>query len=251
MNTPGATDYPALVDLVSSSFKLATDATTALINTFNNGIRNINGNPLIRPFLDLTDLRELLDKLRGYVEKFAKFMQDFQQHHMPIIALIRNGFDWLTAVQAPVSNVAGKVATPADKYLRSWEGATGAAYLTDVLGGQSKALGNLHPKADAISKWLIDLARVNTTFLTQYADKIGELGGTLVAAIVDAGTIVGALEAAGKAGEFAGQLVENAVKVFTETVNYYMTAAASMRDALSVVSNTDGFPDRTWPQAVK
>ncbi|GAA2843175.1 hypothetical protein [Crossiella cryophila] len=251
MTNPDTSQYPALIQALNDSFRLAEESTKLLVDKFNAGLDNINNNPLIYLAPNfMTGLIVKVDELRGYVVKFLKAMQEFAKHHFPIVSLIQAGFDWLIMMQKPVSDMENQVQKYVDKNLHEWTGPAAKSYKEDVVSPQAKALSNAHLKADAISKWLIQVTQANIEFLSKYAEKIGELASKFVAALVTASTIVGALEALGKAGEFAGTLVKSAISVFADTAKYYGSAIGFMRDAVSIQNNLAAYPNGAWPQAV-
>ncbi|MGO1053029.1 hypothetical protein [Crossiella sp. CA198] len=252
MTNPDTSQYPALIRTLNDSFRLANEATKLLVDKFNAGLDNINNNPLIYLAPNfMTGLIVKVDELRGYVAKFLKAMQEFTKHHFPIVSLIQAGFDWLIMIQKPVSDMETKVKDPVDRNLDRWTGPTATSYQKVVVAPQAKALGDAHSKAFAIAEWLIKVAQANIEFLSKYAEKIGELASKFVAALVTASTIVGALEALGKAGEFAGTLVKSAISVFADTAKYYGSAIGFMHTAVSIQNNLAAYPNGAWPQAVR
>lgn len=252
MSNPEASHYPALIQALNEAFRLAAEAVNLLIDNFNKGVHNINTNPLIYLAPDFfSGLERALNELRDYVDKFARVMLGFLKHHAPVIALIQASFDWLTVLQKPVSDIAARAGDQSEnKNFGQWTGPAATYYNSQVLARQQKALDQFVPKAEAISKWLIQVAQTNIKLLNTYADRIGNVVAKAVSALISAGTIIGALEAIGDAAEICGDLVASAVTVFGDSVEYYTNTVASMRDMFSTRTSNGAFPDEAWPQAV-
>ncbi len=252
MSNPEASHYPALIQALNDAFRLAAEAVNLLIDNFNKGVHNINTNPLIYLAPDFFGgLDRALNELRDYVDKFARVMLGFLEHHAPVIALIQTSFDWLTVMQKPVSDIAARAGDQSEnKYFGQWTGPAATYYNSQVLARQQKALDQFAPKAEAISKWLIQVAQTNIKLLNTYADRIGNFVAKAVSALISAGTIIGALEAIGDAAEICGDLVASAVTVFGDSVEYYTNTVAFMRDMVSTRTNNPAFPKGAWPQAV-
>ncbi|MFJ5984526.1 hypothetical protein [Lentzea sp. NPDC092896] len=241
-----------MIQVLNDSFRLAAEAVNLLIDNFNKGVHNINTNPLIYLAPDFFGgLDRALNELRDYVDKFARVMLGFLKHSAPVIALIQASFDWLTVMQKPVSDIAARAGDQSDnKSFGQWTGPAATYYNSQVLARQQKALDQLFPKAEAISKWLTQVAQANIKFLNTYAKRIGDLAANAVSALISAGTIVGALEAIGDAAELCGNLVASAVTVFGDSVEYYTNSVGFMRDMLSARTSNGAFPSEAWPQAV-
>lgn len=252
MSNPEASHYPALIEALNGAFRLAAEAVNLLIDNFTKGVHNINTNPLIYLAPDFFGgLERALNELRDYVEKFARVMLGFLEHHAPVIALIQASFDWLTVMQKPVSDIAARAGDQSEnKSFGQWTGPAATYYNSQVLARQQKALDQFAPKAEAISKWLIQVAQTNIKLLNTYADRIGNFVAKAVSALISAGTIIGALEAIGDAAEICGELVASAVTVFGDSVEYYTNTVAFMRDMYSTRTSNPAFPRGAWPQAV-
>lgn len=247
-----ASHHPALIQALNDAFRLAGEAVKLLIDNFNKGVHNLNTNPLIYLAPDFFgDLEDALNKLRDHIDKFAKAMLEFLKHQAPVIALIQASFDWLTAMQKPVSDIAARAGDQSgNKSFGQWTGPAATYYNTHVLARQQKALDQLFPKAEAISKWLTQVAQANIKFLNTYAKRIGEIAANAVSALISASTIIGFLEAIGDASELCGNLVSSAVTVFGDSVEYYSNTIGFMRDMLSTRTSNGAFPEQAWPQAV-
>lgn len=250
--TSADSQYPALIQALEEAFKLAFEAVKLLIDNFNKGIHNVNTNPLIYLAPDVFGkLDQGLNTLQDWVDKFAKATEQFFKHQVPVIALIKASFDWLTQMQKPVSDIASRVGDfEQNKNCGEWTGQAATYYSVQVVARQQKALDALSPKAEAISKWLTQVAQANIKFLNTYAARIGDIASNAVAALISASTIIGVLEAIGDAAEVCGKLVDSAVTVFGDSVEYYNQAMSFMRDAVSTRTSTGAFPRDAWPQAV-
>lgn len=249
MVSPNAADCEAMIGELDNGMGLAGQAVKLLIDAFNGAMRNITGNPLIYLAPDL-GLRRLVQELRGYLDQIVQAWQAFVDHHAPIVALIRTAFGWIADVRGPVSEMAGIVRRSESPSMREWTGPASSYYFSEVVPGQALAVSQTHPKAELISKWLMGVAQANVEFLLMYAEKVGDGVAKALATAVSAATIVGVLEAIGKAADIAGDFIKNSVSVFSKSVSYYTGAVGYMRDALSIREDLDAFPDGLWPQAV-
>ncbi|MFD5829055.1 hypothetical protein [Lentzea sp. NPDC060358] len=252
MDSVGASYRPALIEALNDAFRLAGEAVELLVDNFDKGIHNINTNPLVRLAPDLFGrLEQAVDELREYVDAFVKVMLGFLKHHAPVVALVQAGFDWLTVMQKPVSDMAARAGDQSgNKNFGQWTGPAAQHYHAQVLARQQKALDQFAPKAEAVSKWLVQIAQTNIKLLNTYADRIGNFVAKAVSAVVSAGTIIGALEAIGDAAEICGELIASAVTVFGDSVEHYTTVVASMREMYSTRTSNSAFPDECWPRAV-
>ena len=182
-------------------------------------------------------------------EKIERIVQDIKgilEHSTPIVSIIVQGFSWLDRAQGPVSELQGVVKVHPDANFGHWEGAARNAY-DNAVESQSAALGAIKNKADKISGWLLDIAKANIAFVKELGEAFSGLAGKFVAALSEASTIVGALEAIGKAGDFIEQLVSVCGARLVKVVEMYGAAIGRTRDATSIQYDAAEFPGGKWP----
>ncbi|MFD2465796.1 hypothetical protein [Amycolatopsis silviterrae] len=187
--------------------------------------------------------------MKALSEKLGKIVQDIQKildHSTPIVSIIVQGFSWLENAQRPASQIQGVVKQHPDANIGHWEGAARNAY-NEAVDAQHAALGAIKTKADNISGWLLDIAKANIMFVKELGDAFAAIAGEFVAILVEAGTIVGALEAIGKTGDLIEKLVTTAGERLTKVVEMYSEAVGRTRDATSIQYDAAEFPNDKWP----
>jgi len=191
-------------------------------------------------------IRPGLDTIRDGLEKLFKLIRTAVEHHMPVVSLIWQSFNWIEKVQAPVNGLAYE---PAKTYLvNRWEGAAASAYMTRAVA-QNEAIGVVATKADGVSKWLMDIAKYNIEYMTELAKMATGFIGALVTAAIESATVIGipfaVTDLAGAIGALVTQALDNLVGI----AKRFAEALSKVRDIMSMMS--DGkLPKNQWPQAV-
>lgn len=187
-----------------------------------------------------------LHALGDQINKIIKDLKGIVAHSTPIISVIVQGFSWLDNAQRPASDLEGIVKEHPDPNFEHWEGDARRAY-DKAVDAQHDALGAVKTKADKISSWLLDIANANIMFVKELGDVFASVVGKFVAALAEAGTIVGALEAIGKSGDLIDELVTAAGQRLTKVVQLYSEAVGRTRDATSIEYDASDFPHGKWP----
>ncbi|MEV6631687.1 hypothetical protein AB0M54_13150 [Actinoplanes sp. NPDC051470] len=189
-------------------------------------------------------VHDLMEKIKKSVEDILKVVQEILDKGVPVISLINKAFAWLNTVQAPVGAMSDTAAQFTSN-LNNWDGPAQRAYAQRV-PIQVKAIDGLAGAGGELATWLSDMAATNAAYIVSLFKPLFDMAGVIAAAVVDAGTIAGALEALGKCGELVQTAInsiyeglENGVNQMTATINK-MVDAKKVRGELG-----DG-----WPQMV-
>lgn len=235
----------------TAEFKKLIDQLVQWVNDMVNGFREFVGKwadsawrYVLGPAVIAFDrgMKALSEKLTKIVEDIKKILE----HSTPIVSIIVQGFSWLEDAQRPASQLQGVVKEHPDANFGYWEGAARNAY-NDAVDLQHAALGAIKTKADNISSWLLDIAKANIMFVKELGDAFAAIAGEFVAVLLEAGTIVGALEAIGEAGKLVEKLVTTAGQRLTKVVEMYSEAVGRTRDATSIQYDAAEFPHDKWP----
>ncbi|MET9629036.1 hypothetical protein ABZX92_16395 [Lentzea sp. NPDC006480] len=234
---------PAREEDLRTCFDGLEDKARGCADSFNKAVHHINDwRYLLGPAMIV--IRPALEKLREYMDKVFKLIRTAVEHQIPVLALIKQSFNWLSEVQQPVNNL-----VHAKTHLAyEWEGAASTAY-QDKVSVQNDAITAVGTKADMVSKWLMDIARYNVEYMVNLAQLATDFLGAFVGAAVEAATVVEipfAVDAlAGAIGDLVGKYLGTLVAI----ANRFMEALGKVRDLLSQMSDPK-FNKGTWPQAV-
>lgn len=196
-------------------------------------------------------ISDALQKIRDGLDKVMNLVQYAVEHHMPVVSLIVQSFNWQDHVQKDVAAMVTSVEDPADPNLAYWEGGAATEYrnraktqrdAVDAIGGQ----GGM---ADAISEWLINVAQLNVEFMTGFVDMIAGFLGALVTAAIEAATVVEIPFAVKDLADAIGELVTGAINRLADIANRLMETVGDIRDARGLM-NDPRLPGGQWPQAV-
>lgn len=101
-----------------------------------------------------------LDAIREALEKMFKLIRTAVEHHMPVVSLIWQSFNWVEKVQQPVHGLGHKQETT--HLSVEWTGEAATAYALRYTS-QHDAISAVATKADSVSKWLMDIASTTST----------------------------------------------------------------------------------------
>lgn len=232
-----------LASLLNQGFNGLEDKAQQCIDKFNAAVHHITDwRFVLGPALFV--IRPAIDKIREDLEKLVKLIRTAVDHHMPVVSLIVQSFNWVDHVQAPVN-----LLTHEDSHLRYyWEGIASSAY-QDKVAKQNDAISALANKSNEISKWLIDIAKYNVEYVTELAKMATGFLGALVAAAIEAATVVeipfAVKDLAGAIGTLVTQALDNLVGI----AKRFVEALSKVRDIKALMAG-DGVLLDTWPQAV-
>ncbi|MEO6088275.1 MAG: hypothetical protein ABIQ18_34695 [Umezawaea sp.] len=189
-------------------------------------------------------IRPALDTIRDGLEKLFKLIRTAVEHHLPVVSLIWQSFNWIEKVQAPVNGL-GHEKTDLAYY---WTGEASQKY-QDKVTAQNDAIGVYATKADGVSKWLMDIAKYNIEYMTELAKMATGFIGALVTAAIEGATVIGipfsVKDLAGAIGALVTQALDNLVGI----AKRFAEALSKARDIMSMMSDVK-FPKNQWPQAI-
>ncbi|MEU4247758.1 hypothetical protein AB0F15_10135 [Amycolatopsis sp. NPDC026612] len=196
-------------------------------------------------------ISDALQKIRDGLDKVVKLVRYAVEHHTPVVSLIIHSFNWQDHVQKDVSAVVGSVEAPADPNLAYWEGAAATEYRNRAKTQRDavEAIGGQGGKADAISSWLMNIAKLNVEFMTGLVKIVADFLGALVTAGLEGATVVEIPFAVKDLAGAIGGLVTNGINRLAEIATRLMGTLAGVRDAKGLM-NDPRLPGGQWPQAV-
>lgn len=196
-------------------------------------------------------ISDALQKIRDGLDKVMKLVQYAVEHHMPVVSLIVQSFNWQDHVQKDISTMVGSVETPADPNLAYWEGGAASEYGKRAQKQREavEAIGGQGGKADAISSWLINIAKLNVNFMTGLLEMVANFLGALVAAALEGATVVELPFTVKDLAGAIGGLVTDAINRLGAIANQLMETVSSIRDAKGLMVDSR-LPGGQWPQAV-
>jgi hypothetical protein len=189
-------------------------------------------------------VHDALERLKAEVEKVLELVKKILDEAVPVISLITRAFDWLGSVHGPVSAMSDTAAQYTIN-LNNWSGAAKQAYDQRV-PIQVKGIDGFAEAAGEMAGWLSDLAAANASDIVSLFKPLFDIAGALGAALVDAATIVGALEAIGKSGELVQIAVNAMYEALDQAVQHVMGVIGKMVDAKKVMGDLGD----EWPQMV-
>jgi hypothetical protein len=203
---------------------------------------------LLFPVMD--GVHKALVLIRGVLEKLVKLVTYAAEHHLPVVSMIVQTFNWVNDVQKPMSALSGDVTRPRDDYLDEWRGDVADKYRTKA-GEQLTAIKDVSKKAAFISAWLMSIAKDNVEWMASLTDFAIEVLGKLAAAAVKTGSVIGIPDALGDCSDLVGKAVEVWLTKLREIGTRFVGAVSNARDLSSEMSNVEAFPLGVWPQAVR
>jgi hypothetical protein len=185
-----------------------------------------------------------LEDIKKKVEEVLAKVREILDKGIPVFSLINKAFDWLNTVHAPVTAMSDTAAQFTIN-LNNWDGPAKRAYDQRV-PIQVKAIDGLAGAGGEMASWLSDLAAANAAYIVSMFKPLFDMAAIIVAAIVDAGTIAGALEALGKCGELVGQAISSLYDLLANGVDHVTGVINKMVDAKKVTGELGD----SWPQMV-
>ncbi|MBB5158842.1 hypothetical protein [Saccharopolyspora phatthalungensis] len=232
-----------LTSLLNQGFNGLEKKAQESIDKFNAAVHHINDWQFVLGPVMLA-INPTLDAIREGLDKLVKLIKTAVEHHLPVVSLIVQSFNWTDNVQAPVNGL-----THTKNHLSYyWEGKASDAY-NEKVTAQNDAIGALASKADQGSKWLMDIAKYNVEYMTELAKMATGFLGALVAASVEAATVVEIPFAINDLAGAIGTLVTQALDNLVGIAKRFMEALSKVRDLKSMMTDQK-LPQGQWPQAV-
>jgi hypothetical protein len=189
-------------------------------------------------------VRDATEGLKTTVEDVLRLVKKILDEGIPVLSLITRAFDWLDQVHAPVTALSDTAAMYTIN-VNNWSGPAKTAYSQRV-PIQTKAIDTLAAAGGEMASWLADLAAANAAYIVSMFKPLFDIAGALGAAIVDAATIVGALEAIGKTGELVQIAVAAMYEALANAVDHVTGVINKMVDAKKITGELGD----SWPQMV-
>lgn len=185
-----------------------------------------------------------MERLKKAVEEVLRLVKKILDEGIPVISLITRAFDWLEQVHAPVTAMSDTAAQYTIN-VNNWSGPAKRAYDQRV-PIQTKAIDTLATAGGDMASWLADLAAANAAYIVSLFKPLFDIAGALGAALVDAATVVGALEAIGKTGELVQIAVDAMYEALANAVDHVTGVINKMVDAKKITGELGD----SWPQMV-
>jgi hypothetical protein len=193
--------------------------------------------------------RKDLDELGDLVQKVVDLADYAAQHHLPVISLIHQSFNWLESVKAPMSEMSSRTSVWRDQNFEYWREAAGFAYRAKATAQQG-AMDDIAAKAEFISKWLFEIAQTNVNYMVELAGLAAEVAGKVAQLAIKAGTIVLIPLAVSDAADIVGNLVDKGLKNLVKEADRFVAMLGKIREVESQLADYTKFPGGKWPEAV-
>ena len=168
---------------------------------------------------------------------------------VPVFSLLATAFDWVE-IEGSISSLAVRAKEPAVWSFCRWEGKASEAY-REIRDSQWRALVGLGGSAGGIGTWLEGVASSNVNFMLVIIEPIIEINKLTLAAIIDAVSIAGVLEAIGvlslaiaEAATSISAIVRDAMVKAEDTIGRSL-------EADRILSDNGTFPGGKWPNPVR
>jgi hypothetical protein len=246
---------PAAPPDFQGMFNQACDQIAAAVKTvvdkFNALIGHIHDNRfLLGPALLV--LKGVMDRMRGVVDKVVEFAKYVANHHLPVLSLILQAFNWVSHVQSPMSNMSGPMGRWRDdnQNSRYWTGPAAEAY-KDAAAGQKAAVDEYVKKAEFISGWLFGIVQTNVDYVASLASVVAKIAGDMVTTGAEGATVIELPFAADRLAGMLSTAIEAGLNSLIEYAKNFAGALKDYHDALSQQGDHTVFTEGQWPQAVR
>ncbi len=183
-------------------------------------------------------------RLKRHVEDVLALVKKILDESIPVFSLITRAFDWLDVVHAPVTAMSDTAATYTIN-INNWSGPARKAYDQRV-PIQTKAIDTMAEAGGDMATWLGELAAANAAYIVSLFKPLFDIAGAIGAAVVDAVSIAGALEAIGKCAELVQIAVNSMYEGLENAVNHVTGVINKMLDAKKITGELGD----EWPQMV-
>jgi hypothetical protein len=196
-------------------------------------------------------IREQIKNVAAHIKKLIDLVRYAVEHHVPVVSLIIQSFNWLERVKAPMSELSSLAANPrqGNDNFEQWEGGASKAYARKVTG-QQNAINAVTANADFISAWLFKIVETNVAYMVELADFAAEMAGEVAKAAADAGTVINIPFAIDTLADQVGAMVEQSIKQLVDVGERFVQALGNVREITAVLTDHTNFPGSKWPDAV-
>lgn len=247
-------DPDKLIQPLEEAFKTVNTVIKQIIDKFNAAVDHINDwSFLLGPVAE--PIRAGMDSIKEGLDKLYKLVEYALRHQTPIISLVYQAFKWTNDIQRPLNGVyaqtsPGSAQAPSyhNEELAKWQGDAKAVYDSKVTE-QVNAIDAMGAKADAVSKWLMEIAQANVEYMTKLADLVANFMAAVTSAAIDAASVIGIPFSVSNLASAIGGLVGDGIGMLVEVANRFMATLSRIRD-LNSWMNDKALPAAQWPQAV-
>jgi hypothetical protein len=231
------------------ALKQVTTSNNDMINGYNSLVNALNSHGGVTGAAMALYLKDKVRDIRHAVEELDRIAKGLIEHSMPVVSLLLTSYDWNNQLFRPTTSIAGFAARKADD-LVYWKGGAADAYNGNKIGPQADAAADLAAKVDFMSVWLFGIAQANLDFIKGMVAIFASFVKDITAAVIDAGSIVGALEAVGTLAGLCGSVLEQAINFPVTLLAKFVANLKSSRDATATMNNLVKLPGGHWPVAV-
>ncbi|MCU7725754.1 hypothetical protein ODJ79_18650 [Actinoplanes sp. KI2] len=197
-------------------------------------------------------IRELIEQARQQIDGILQTLEKAVNGSVPVLSLFDVGLAWATKVDTPLSDISPDL-SPSGA-IDNWRGPAHETYKTRVQD-QTDAVDAVVGKVKATSLWLSDVAKANTAYIVELADRVAELTGTLVAIVTDVGEAAAGDLPAVQGGalhlsEFFGTVTTQMSQYLTNLANRLADVLQQITQLAAEYGDHTGLPQGRWPQAV-
>lgn len=226
-------------------------AVKTVVDKFNALIGHVNDNRFLLGPVMLV-LKGVLDRMRGVVDKVVELAKYVADHHMPVLSLMLQGFNWVSHVQSPMSDMSGPMGRWRDDNQNSayWTGPAAEAY-KGAAAGQKAAVDEYVKKSDFISGWLFTIAQTNVDYVAELARVVAKIAGDMVTTGAEGATVIELPFAADRLAGMLSTAIEAGLNSLIEYAKNFARTLKDCRDAMSQQGDHTVFTGGQWPQAVR
>jgi hypothetical protein len=240
--------WDRLVDAVNAFLQRVYDALEAdhwwsqLFEWFTDDIKN-----------GVDQIRRLIEETQPKINDILRTVEHAVNGSVPVLSLFQVGLDWTLQVNAPLSDIAPDL-SPSGK-IDSWRGPAHQSYTTRVQD-QGEAVAAVVDKVKSTGLWLAEVARANTAYIVELADRVANVLGALVAAVVDmseagAGDLPAVQQVFLHLSEVVGEATTQFAQYLTGLADRLAEVLQQITELAAEYGDHTGLPQGRWPQAVK
>lgn len=197
-------------------------------------------------------IRKLVEEVRPKVDQILQTVEKAVNGSVPVLSLYEVGLDWALKVNTPLSDLSPDLAPSGA--IDNWRGPAHETYSSRVQE-QSGAVDAVVGKVKATSLWLAEVAKANTAYIVELADRVSEIVGTLVAIVADVveagvGDVLAVQQGAMHLSEFFGTCTTQLAQYLTNLANRLAEVLQQITTLATEYGDHTGLPQGRWPKAV-
>lgn len=243
------TSVTGMFDDVFATATAAVDKIDTKLGELRNKLSGGNIPAPLDALINLEAIQGKLDDIEKKIKKLIQLVKTAVKHHMPVLSLVYQSFNWIENISPPMSRVSAGMKTRVDENFAYWSGPAASAFgEKETL--QNAAVDGIVDGSEFISSWLMDIARTNFDYLVELANFAADIAGAIIQAIIDAAGIISIPVAIDVLAEQVGQIVAKRIKNLVAVSQRFLGAVANYRTIVSRLNDERNFPSGGWPQAV-